>query len=140
MSIESDIHTLLTTFRQMERDWYRWRSIINKTRKRIERSIGKKLALFDKRTSEVLKACGKEFICSADEIIGSSKPQHIADARHAAMWILVKVDRMTTIQVASIFERDHSCVCHAIKKVNKIYSTEPGFKTKIDRLKKGLTR
>lgn len=140
MSIESDIHTLLTTFRKMERDWYRWRSIIDKTRKRIEKSLGKKLAEFNSRTSDVLKACAREFKCNTNDILGNRRPQHIADARHCAMWILVKVDRMTTLQVASLLERDHSCVSHGISKVHRLMASDRQFKTKMTKLIERLKR
>jgi len=53
-----------------------------------------------------------------------NRKRHIVSARHCYFYFLRKYTNMSLIEIASIFEQDHSSIIHALQKVNKMVETE----------------
>lgn len=62
---------------------------------------------------------------SVPDILSKKRDKDIALARQIAMYLSRKYTSMSSTDIAAVFEKDHSTVLHAIKKVEEIIETDP---------------
>jgi len=67
----------------------------------------------DARFNEIEDKLGIDY----GQLTGKSKPEEVVEARHIMMYLMRKVDLMTFKAVGKVFNRDHSSVIHAVKRV-----------------------
>lgn len=57
---------------------------------------------------------------TSEEITGKARHRHLVVPRHVAMWFLMKHSGLTQYTIGKIFDRDHSSVHHAQKRVEDL--------------------
>lgn len=78
-------------------------------------------------TAAVIASCAERYGVLADQIMGRSRRRAPARARQAAMYVLVRRDKMSSTAVGRIMGRDHSTVLHGVALVERKRSEEPGL-------------
>lgn len=85
-------------------------------------------------TCEIIDIVCIEMLVSSEEILGKSKPHKIAQARMLAMYFVAVTQPISLIEVGTIFNRHHSIIIYAIKKIKDEYSVDRSYKNMVNRL------
>lgn len=77
-------------------------------------------------TASLVLAVTAEFHrVSTDELRGPSKAKHLAHARQVAMWLCRQLTGLSLPRIGVVFNRDHTTVMHAVRKIQHQVDTEP---------------
>jgi len=68
--------------------------------------------------SLILALVSQEFTCEPEHLFSRNRTARISKARHAAMSLMKALMDCTLAEIALLFNRDHSTVIHAKKKVD----------------------
>ena len=71
------------------------------------------------KVTATLEAVARWFDVSVKAILGNSRLTSIARARHVAMYLLYKHTQMSYPEVGKLFDRDHTSVLHAVRRVGR---------------------
>jgi len=75
----------------------------------------------------VIMATSSAFGIPVDKLLGPERPNHIAFARMAAMYVMREKLQMTLIDIGQVFNKDHGTVLHAVKRVPKLIKSNKLF-------------
>ncbi len=107
-------------------------------RKVVQELLGKQAA---KTTTvdEVIKKVSAEFNIRENALVGKGRPQDVALARQAAMYLARELTGASLVNIGLHFSgRDHSTVIHACRTIEKKMAEDPVFMAKVDTLHKEL--
>ena len=82
----------------------------------------------------VLNDVAHAFNVTKKEMTSKSRKKEFVEARHVAMYLIHKKLNRTQEATGEIFDRDHSTVVHALKKVNNIMETEKDFRRTVNKI------
>lgn len=80
---------------------------------------------------EVVKGVADCYDLSLEQLLGKDRSKRISEARHAAMYLTRILGDLSYPQVGKIFNRDHSSVVYACKKVETMRDKDPKFHVKL---------
>lgn len=75
----------------------------------------------------VIMATSSAFGIPVDKLLGPERPNHIAFARMAAMYVMREKLQMTLIDIGQVFNKDHGTVLHAVRRVPKLIKSNRLF-------------
>lgn len=84
-----------------------------------------------------LRVC-REFDVTTQLILTKCRLPHINDARASAMWLCAQLTRASRRVIGAHFNRDHSTVSHALRRMEYLRETEPQFRAALDMLAEKL--
>ncbi|MDA0744891.1 MAG: chromosomal replication initiator protein DnaA [bacterium] len=90
---------------------------------------------------QIQKATAGFFQVSQELLVGSTRKQEIAIARHVSMYLCKALTGAPLKTIGSLFgNRDHSTVIHACRNVEQRVSEDPGFEGLISQLREQIQR
>lgn len=76
----------------------------------------------------VLRTVGEVFGVSVEELLGPRRHRRLAWPRQAAIWMLQEaVPRVTCLELAELFGRDHTTVLYSVQAAQERAKAEPGY-------------
>lgn len=75
--------------------------------------------------SLVIAATAEFHRVTTDELRGPSKTKRLAHARQVAMWLCRQLTGLSLPRIGAVFDRDHTTVMHAVRKIQHHVDTEP---------------
>lgn len=91
---------------------------------------------------DVISIVAEEYCQSVEDILGESRLQEVADARHMAIFLVDYSFDMTKVDIGAYFSRTHASVISAIKKVRDMLAvdkvTRDHYECAIKRIKQML--
>lgn len=88
------------------------------------------------RYSAIVGLVSNAFGVSQNNILSTSRRKDFVMPRHVAMYLLRKVYNYSYPQIAMVFNRDHTSVMHAEKRISEYASKDPKFKLELEDLEK----
>jgi chromosomal replication initiator protein len=88
---------------------------------------------------QILEATSNIFGITKDQILGRSRQKHIAEARQIAMYLCRNKLDLSFPAVAQIFDRDHTTILHANRKIEETLSLDTKTKKKIESIESLLS-
>lgn len=94
----------------------------------------------DTHISRIKSRVSKEMGIRFESLVTFNKlrDKDIVKARHLIIYFLNEYTNMSTTQIASIFDKDHSTVTHSIKTVNNWLETDKSFSLLVESIRKML--
>ena len=83
-------------------------------------SLQKMIGIFQEKIEELFHINGRSqniFKLTVDDLYGSSRSQAVATARQIAMYLCRELTSLTLAKIGALFNRHHSTVVHAEKKI-----------------------
>ena len=84
----------------------------------------------------IIETVAKHSGCTVEELKSKDRHRRLADLRHIAIWLILKNTRLTLKEVGELFERDHSTILHAKKKV--LYLKDNGLCDTVNEIESAL--
>jgi chromosomal replication initiator protein len=82
--------------------------------------------------SEIIEAVSKIYSVSSKDLLGKKRSQKIMAPRHTAMLLTRALTASSFPEMGDVFKRDHSSIQHAVKKMKKLYLSNPDKATEIE--------
>lgn len=96
-------------------------------------AAGKKAEAKRGQIDTVLKIVASDFDLSPDDIIGSSRRNDIAQARHVAAYFLALNTDLSLKSIAIALKRtDHTTVINSLNRVQELMTADPDFRERIE--------
>jgi chromosomal replication initiator protein len=89
--------------------------------------------------TRVVDLVANAFHVKPKEVLGKSRLQSVMIPRHVAMWLTREVLKLSLPAIGDAFQRDHSTVLHAIRKVNERLTTDALFAKQVAELRGELS-
>ena len=92
----------------------------------------------DAMIEKILSAVSRTFGVSASDMKSKRKTEDVANARHAAIYIVKNTTHLTLKEIGAIFGRDHATIISSLKKVDENIRTVNNYEGMINRLIKEI--
>ena len=98
------------------------------------------LRSFDKRTTidEIQKKVAEHFSISVKEMQSSRRARNVARPRQIAMYLAKQLTSRSLPEIGRKFDRDHTTVMHAVRKVEELLIEDASLAESIDTLRRAL--
>ena len=98
------------------------------------------LRSFDKRTTidEIQKKVAEHFNISVKEMQSSRRARTVARPRQIAMYLAKQLTSRSLPEIGRKFDRDHTTVMHAVRKVEELIMEDPTLAENVDSLRRAL--
>ncbi len=98
------------------------------------------LRSFDKRTTidEIQKKVAEHFNISVKEMQSSRRARTVARPRQIAMYLAKQLTSRSLPEIGRKFDRDHTTVMHAVRKVEELIVEDSSLAENVDALRRGL--
>ena len=98
------------------------------------------LRSFDKRTTidEIQKKVAEHFNISVKEMQSSRRARTVARPRQIAMYLAKQLTSRSLPEIGRKFDRDHTTVMHAVRKVEELIIEDPTLAENVDTLRRNL--
>ena len=83
---------------------------------------------------KLIELCIKDKLITVNEILSPTRMHYISECRFMAMYILVVNYGLSTVQVGSLFNRDHSSVIHARETVRGWIEFDKPFRIRFEKI------
>ncbi|MEA3450277.1 MAG: helix-turn-helix domain-containing protein [Bacteroidota bacterium] len=83
------------------------------------------------KTQNIIQFTAEYFNVAEKAIKRKTRKKEIVEARHIAMWFMKKHTKLTLENIGKKFNKDHSSVSHASKKIDNMMSVYVQFHSKI---------
>jgi chromosomal replication initiator protein len=89
----------------------------------------------------LIAACAEHFGVSVHDLTNGGRTKQLALARQVAMYMMRRTLRLSLKEIGQLFDgKDHTTVMHAIRKVEELRVTDPGFASRLEKLSRGISR
>ncbi len=88
---------------------------------------------------EILRKVAERYNLRMAEMMSKRRDRSIARPRQIAMYLAKVLTTKSLPEIGRAFDRDHTTVIHAVKKVEDLCETDAAFKDEIDALRRGLS-
>lgn len=88
---------------------------------------------------EILRKVAERYNLRMAEMMSKRRDRSIARPRQIAMYLAKMLTTKSLPEIGRAFDRDHTTVIHAVKKVEDLCETDAAFKDEIDALRRGLS-
>ncbi len=75
--------------------------------------------------NKIVNSASEKYNIPRDVILGKSRRNDIAWARHMAIYVMKKLMGCSTVEIGKFFNRDHSTIMASIEKIKKLADTDP---------------
>ena len=75
----------------------------------------------------ILDFLEKEFSVPKKDILSNERTKRIKEIRHLAFWIAYNRENMNTLQIGSVFNRNHASVLNGLERMNDLLYFEKGM-------------
>jgi len=98
------------------------------------------LRSYDRRTTidEIQKKVAEYFNISVKEMQSSRRARTVARPRQVAMYLAKQLTSRSLPEIGRKFDRDHTTVMHAVRKVEELVAEDAGLAENIDALRRSL--
>ena len=98
------------------------------------------LRSFDRRTTidEIQRKVAEHFNISVKEMHSSRRARNVARPRQIAMYLAKQLTSRSLPEIGRKFDRDHTTVMHAVRKVEELIIEEPSLAEHVDALRRQL--
>ena len=98
------------------------------------------LRSFDKRTTidEIQKKVAEHFNISVKEMQSSRRARTVARPRQIAMYLAKQLTSRSLPEIGRKFDRDHTTVMHAVRKVEELIMEDVSLAENVDALRRAL--
>ncbi|MDD4556075.1 MAG: chromosomal replication initiator protein DnaA [Alphaproteobacteria bacterium] len=98
------------------------------------------LRSFDRRTTidEIQRKVAEHFNISVKEMQSSRRARNVARPRQIAMYLAKQLTSRSLPEIGRKFDRDHTTVMHAVRKVEELVIEEPSLAEHVDTLRRQL--
>lgn len=86
---------------------------------------------------EVFDRVCKKFLVNSWELKSDHRQKHIAEARHVIMYFLMVENGIGCVAIGRLFNRDHTSVLYAKKRITGYLEKYPEYKELMDEIKYG---
>ena len=93
-----------------------------------------------RNANNAAKTTSKQYGFTLAELQEDNRRRTYADMRSMLMHILRTNTGLSLTEIGYIFERDHSCVIHNVKKVDDLLNTDEGFKMRHSKIQNHLRK
>lgn len=83
------------------------------------------------KTQNIIQFTAEYFNISEKAIKGKTRKKEVVEVRHVAMWFMHKYTKLTLENIGRKFNRDHSSISHACKRIDNMMSVYIQFHSKI---------
>lgn len=91
---------------------------------------------FDSRKAmEVIEVVCASFQTTVAALRGRKRHSQTVLSRHIAMWLVMQLTEITSVDCGTIFLRDHGTVFHAVKHIQDLIDTDPSIRKRVESLK-----
>lgn len=108
----------------------RTRDILRDVLSAVDRSV---------TVDEILRKVAERYNLRTAEMMSKRRDRSIARPRQIAMYLAKVLTTKSLPEIGRAFDRDHTTVIHAVKKVEELCETDAAFKDEIDALRRGLS-
>ena len=108
----------------------RTRDILRDVLSAVDRSV---------TVDEILRKVAERYNLRTAEMMSKRRDRSIARPRQIAMYLAKVLTTKSLPEIGRAFDRDHTTVIHAVKKVEELCETDAAFKDEIDALRHGLS-
>lgn len=88
--------------------------------------------------ARIIAEVSSTYLVSADDLVSDRRDEPVAWARHVAMWLARELTSFSYPNIAKVFNRDHTTVIHAVRRVYRMREVDAGIKDETDELHKTL--
>jgi len=86
------------------------------------------------KVRRLIELCIKDKMITVNEILSPTRMHYISECRFMAMYVLVVNEGLSTVQVGSLFNRDHSSVIHARETVRGWIEFDKPFRIRFEKV------
>lgn len=85
---------------------------------------------------KALGHASKVFGFTEESIKGKGRNRSLVEARYALIFVISQKKVYNNSEIARFMEKDHSVIPYAIERAKQFYNTNPGYKKKVNDLKR----
>lgn len=86
----------------------------------------------------IIDQVAAHYSVSKVHLLGSARAAHIALARHMAMHLCRELHGHSLLRIGSAFNRDHTSVLHAVRRIAALLETDPALRATWDALAEAI--